>query len=139
MCTLQVVAWKPGVTQVSITFNVRTTTNGVRYNAGATCTQNLQQYQVLLVYLSGTQQQDIDMTNNMIIANQSVAAFTGNWIAILYGTGDHSWEQLMPITSWGTQFALVGAFNFVIKFLQVAYTDVRLWSDSKLCLFLIKR
>jgi hypothetical protein len=102
------VAWNPGVTQVTIKFSVACKTNGVNYAAGKNYTQNLQQYQLLFVYLSSSSQQSIDLTNSDITANQSVAAFSANMLGCLTSSCDHTWEQLMPVTSWGTKFALVG-------------------------------
>ena len=104
---IQVVTWAPGVTQVDITCPMVFTTMGNRIRAGQKYTQYLQQYQVLVVYLTGTQD-NLDLTNCNILASQTVAAFSANQLACIYGTGDHAWEQLMPLTSWGTQFALVG-------------------------------
>ena len=110
LAIIQVVSWNTGITQVDVVFPVNITTNGIHYVAGQKYTQYLQQYQVLVVALLDHLQAYIDLTGSTIHANQSVAAFSANQLATTaYGSsGDSSWEQLLPVTSWGTQFALVG-------------------------------
>ena len=105
---IQVVSWLAGITQVDIVFPVAVTTKGTRYTAGQKYTQYLQQYQVLIIALLDTAQKTLDITGSTIKANQSVAAFSANQHTCLFSSCDHTWEQLMPVSSWGTQFALVG-------------------------------
>lgn len=107
-----VVATAPGTTSVTFTFpqgrGISITYNNIRYTAAMTVTLN--QYQTFQLQDNANLP---DLTGTLVTATQPVAVFSGNIAGNVindngdYPVSDHSVEQMIPTTAYGTTFYAV--------------------------------
>ncbi|XP_053546864.1 IgGFc-binding protein-like [Bombina bombina] len=83
--------------------------NGVTHPAGSTLTLTLEPFQAVQI------QSTDDLSGTKIIAKNPIAVLTGHTCSEKNGACDYVYEQLLPVTSWGTTF-FVPSMSFQTKY-----------------------
>lgn len=85
---------------------------GQDYPKGSTLVIDLEPFESVQIQTEEENEQQLynpnvgDLTGSKIIAKQPVAVFTGHSCTWLYTGCDHVYEQLLPVSSWGTEFII---------------------------------
>ncbi|XP_034029562.1 IgGFc-binding protein-like [Thalassophryne amazonica] len=82
---------------------------GRNYQPGTTIVIELQPYQSVQLQSTG------DLSGSRIATQHPVAVFSGHTCTWRFSTCDHVYEQLLPVSRWGTNF-IVSSVNFQNQF-----------------------
>lgn len=76
------------------------TFQGQQYTQGSTLTINMEPFE------SVQMQSNDDLTGTKVSAKQPIAVFTGHSCTWYFSDCNHVYEQLLPVSSWGTEFTV---------------------------------
>ncbi|XP_037396853.1 IgGFc-binding protein-like [Pygocentrus nattereri] len=90
---------------VEILLNGAVTFQGQQYSKGSQLTISLEPFESVQI------QSTDDLTGSKVIAKQPVAVFTGHSCTWYFSECNHVYEQLLPVSNWGTEFT-VGTLSY---------------------------
>ncbi|KAI4876213.1 hypothetical protein NFI96_017951 [Prochilodus magdalenae] len=110
---------------VEIRLNGAVTFQGQKYPKGNKLTINLAPYETAQI------QSTDDLTGSKVSANQPVAVFSGHSCTWQFSDCNHVYEQLLPVSSWGTEFA-VASLAFTEPALRYDTVVIQASQDTQL-------